>query len=37
MSRDELNPKLKAQTLIGDWSIPNTSTGLREPEANFRP
>ena len=37
MSLDELNRKLKEQNLIGYWTIPNTSTGFREPEANFRP
>jgi gentisate 1,2-dioxygenase len=37
MSLDELNQKLKAQNLIGYWTIPNTSTGFREPEANFQP
>jgi gentisate 1,2-dioxygenase len=37
MSLEELNRKLKAQNLIGYWTIPNTSTGFREPEANFRP
>jgi gentisate 1,2-dioxygenase len=37
MSLDELNRKLKEQNLIGYWTIPNTSTGFREPEANFSP
>ena len=37
MSLDELNQKLKAQNLIGYWTIPNTSTGFREPEASYRP
>ena len=37
MSLEELNRKLKEQHLIGYWTIPNTSTGFREPEANFRP
>jgi gentisate 1,2-dioxygenase len=37
MSLQELNQKLKEQNLIGYWTIPNTSTGFREPEANFRP
>ena len=37
MSLEELNRKLKEQNLIGYWTIPNTSTGFREPEANFRP
>ena len=37
MSREELNQKLKEQNLIGYWTIPNTSTGFREPEANYRP
>ena len=37
MSLEELNQKLKEQHLIGYWTIPNTSTGFREPEANFRP
>ena len=36
MSLDELNQKLKAQNLIGYWTIPDTSAGFREPEANFR-
>jgi hypothetical protein len=36
MSLEELNQKLKEQNLIGYWTIPNTSTGFREPEANFR-
>ena len=37
MSLEELNRKLKAQNLIGYWTIPNTSTGDREPEASYRP
>jgi gentisate 1,2-dioxygenase len=37
MSLQELNQKLKEQNLIGYWTIPNTSTGFREPAANFRP
>jgi len=37
MSLEELNQKLKEQNLIGYWTIPNTSTGFREPEANYRP
>ncbi len=37
MSLDELNQKLKAQNLIGYWTIPNTSTGFREPEASYQP
>ena len=37
MSLEELNQKLKEQNLIGYWTIPNTSTAFREPEANFRP
>ena len=37
MSLEELNQALKEQNLIGYWTIPNTSTGLREPEPNFRP
>jgi gentisate 1,2-dioxygenase len=37
MSLEELNQKLKEQHLIGYWTIPNTSTGFREPEPNFRP
>ena len=35
MSLEELNQKLKEQHLIGYWTIPNTSTGFREPAANF--
>ena len=37
MSLDELNQELKEQNLIGYWTIPNTSTGFREPEPGFRP
>jgi gentisate 1,2-dioxygenase len=37
MSLEELHQKLKEQHLIGYWTIPNTSTGFREPQANFRP
>jgi len=37
MSLAELNQKLKEQNLIGYWTIPNTSTGFREPEPSFRP
>jgi 1-hydroxy-2-naphthoate dioxygenase len=37
MSLDDLNQELKAHHLIGYWTIPNTSTGFREPEAAFRP
>ena len=37
MSLAELNQKLKEQNLIGYWTIPNTSTGFREPEPTFRP
>lgn len=37
MSLEELNQKLKEQNLIGYWTIPNTSTGFRQPEANYRP
>jgi gentisate 1,2-dioxygenase len=37
MSLEELNQKLKEQNLIGYWTIPNTSTGFREPEANYKP
>ena len=37
MSLEELNQKLKEQNLIGYWTIPNTSTGFREPEPTFRP
>jgi gentisate 1,2-dioxygenase len=37
MSLEELNQALKEQNLIGYWTIPNTSTGFREPEPNFRP
>ena len=36
MSLEDLNQKLKEQNLIGYWTIPNTSTGFREPEANYR-
>ena len=37
VSLQELNQKLKEQNLIGYWTIPNTSTGFREPEPNYRP
>jgi gentisate 1,2-dioxygenase len=37
MSLDELNRELKENNLIGYWTIPNTSTGFREPEPGFRP
>ena len=37
MSLEELNQKLKEQNLIGYWTIPSTSTGFRQPEANYRP
>ena len=37
MSLEELNQELKHNSLIGYWTIPNTSTGFREPEPNFRP
>jgi gentisate 1,2-dioxygenase len=37
MSLDELNRELKESNLIGYWTIPNTSTGFREPEPGFRP
>jgi gentisate 1,2-dioxygenase len=37
MSLDELNRELKEKNLVGYWTIPNTSTGFREPEASFRP
>jgi gentisate 1,2-dioxygenase len=36
-SLEELNQSLKAKNLIGYWSIPNTSTGFREPEPTFGP
>jgi gentisate 1,2-dioxygenase len=37
MALEELNQELKENNLIGYWTIPNTSTGFREPEANFGP
>jgi gentisate 1,2-dioxygenase len=37
MSLEQLNQELKENYLIGYWTIPNTSTGFREPEPNFRP
>jgi 1-hydroxy-2-naphthoate dioxygenase len=37
MSLEELNRELKENHLIGYWTIPNTSTGFREPEPGFRP
>ena len=37
MSLEELNQELKENHLIGYWTIPNTSTGFREPEPGFRP
>jgi gentisate 1,2-dioxygenase len=37
MSLEELNQELKENNLIGYWTIPNTSTGFREPEPNFGP
>jgi gentisate 1,2-dioxygenase len=37
MSLEELNQQLKENHLIGYWTIPNTSTGFREPEPGFRP
>ena len=37
MSLEELNQELKKNDLIGYWTIPNTSTGFREPEPGFRP
>ena len=37
MSLAELNQELKEQNLIGYWTIPNTSTGFREPEPGFGP
>jgi gentisate 1,2-dioxygenase len=37
MSLEGLNQELKEQNLIGYWTIPNTSTGFREPEPNFGP
>jgi gentisate 1,2-dioxygenase len=37
MSLDELNEELKEKNLIGYWTIPNTSTGFREPEPNYGP
>jgi gentisate 1,2-dioxygenase len=36
-SLEDLNRELKEQNLIGYWTIPNTSTGFREPEPNFGP
>jgi len=36
-SLEKLNQKLKEQNLIGYWTIPNTSTGFREPEPSYRP
>jgi gentisate 1,2-dioxygenase len=37
MSLETLNRELKKQNLIGYWTIPNTSTGFREPEPSFEP
>ncbi len=37
MSLEELNQELNEQNLIGYWTIPNTSTGFREPKPGFRP
>ena len=37
MSLAELNQKLKEQNLLVYWTIPNTSTGFREPEPTFPP
>jgi len=37
MSLDELNKELKEKHLIGYWTIPNTSTGFREPNPGFGP
>ncbi|MGH7824426.1 MAG: cupin domain-containing protein [Candidatus Binatia bacterium] len=37
MSLNQLNQELKEKNLIGYWTIPNTSTGFREPEPNFGP
>src|SRR5688500_8421093 len=37
MSLEELSQELKENNLIGYWTIPKTSTGVREPEANVGP
>jgi Cupin domain len=37
MALDELNEELREKHLIGYWTIPNTSTGFREPEPSFGP
>ena len=37
MSLEELNQELKQNNLMGYWTIPNTSTGFREPEPGFGP
>jgi 1-hydroxy-2-naphthoate dioxygenase len=37
MSLDQLNRELKDKNLIGYWTIPNTSTGFREPQPGFAP
>ena len=37
MSLEDLNQELKEKNLIGYWTIPNTSTGFREPEPGFQP
>jgi gentisate 1,2-dioxygenase len=37
MALEELNQELKENNLIGYWTIANTSTGFREPEASFGP
>ena len=37
MSLEELNQELKEKHLIGYWTIPNTSTGFREPDPGFEP
>jgi gentisate 1,2-dioxygenase len=37
VSLENLNQELKQNHLIGYWTIPNTSTGFREPEPGFKP
>ena len=37
MSLEDLNRELKETNLIGYWTIPNTSTGFREPEPGYGP
>lgn len=37
VSLEELNQELKEKNLIGYWTIPNTSTGFREPDPGFEP